>query len=87
MVANRAGEPVPPRLDKFKLVQSGTLLPPSSTNLHGLLPVDQMIPNPGGRAVPLNVLHPVIEMDRTRTAVESKPSPIPQLLSPNTDKT
>src|SRR5580698_2078967 len=76
---NRSGEPVPPRLDEFPLMQAGALFAPAlAVDNKRRLP-DEIFLHPLGAAVPLNVREAVIEVNGPWKAVEPKPSPIPQL--------
>src|SRR5215469_9663170 len=70
-------------LDKFQFVQSGAFFPPAIAAGNQFDSIDQLALYPVGLALPLNVGGPVLEMNRTRLAVESHASPVPHFKREN----
>jgi len=68
-----------PRFDELALMQTGTLFTPTVALRDQLNMVDQVIAHPLGRAIPLDVLCPVSDIDRTRQTVETESAPAPHL--------
>src|SRR5258708_46615 len=68
-----------PGLNEFKRMQAGALLPPTFAFRDNLFLVHEMFAHPLGLPVPLNVVQPVIDVNRPRLTVESQSSPVPEL--------
>src|SRR5712664_3907438 len=83
VMRRHAAEPVPARLDEFAFVKAGTFFAPACAFRYGLHLRDQVSLHPCGRAIPLYVGFPMIEMDRPWPAIQAQASPIPELKSEN----
>ena len=79
VVMHRDTKPVTARLNKFERMQAGAFFAPAFSRGYGHLLVDKMFAHPLGGAVPLDVLEAMLQIDRTRAAIQAQAPPIPQL--------
>ena len=73
-----AREPVAAGFDELALVQASAFFAPARTAGDGFKAVNQVALHPVRRAIPLDVRRTMIEVDGTRTAVQSEPAPVPE---------
>lgn len=69
VVRYRPGEPMTTGLDEFSLVKAGTFFVPAVALCHSLRAIDELPFYPIRGSFPLDIPDPMIEVDRTRTAV------------------
>ena len=79
VVSGGVGKRETTRLYKFQLVQPGMLLKVVVALMHDLNGVDKIASDPVGRAVPLNVGQPLVNVDGAWQAIKAKAVPIPEL--------
>ena len=79
MMFNRFREPMPPSLDEFPLVEPGAFFTPAVALRDKLNAIYQVLLDPIGCAVPLDVVDSVLKVNRPGPAVQPKTTPIPHL--------
>src|SRR5271163_785515 len=80
-VLNWRGEPMTPCLNKFTFVKPSALFPPARALGNRGNSIDQIFLNPSRCPVPLDVAKAMMEVNRSRSAVHAKPSPVPHFES------
>ena len=76
---HKRSEPVSSGLDEFQFVQAGSFFSPASALAYLFGTIQQILANPFCVPIPLNVGGAVVQVNRARAAIQSGPSPIPQL--------
>ena len=74
----RPGKCIADCVDKLAAVQSGALHFTGFCFFQYFLLADDIVVHPFGIAVPLDIFHTVVEVDRTRQSIHAKAAPVPE---------